>query len=647
MKKSKLRISDALGAYVRTKFDDAVEHKQATTALLRTCSDQLQGTSACNAEEDVPIVMNITAPMVRGVEGLLSNVVVGSSTARVFVIKPSPDPELSADDKDKLSAKLEGDIQRIMSGLANPADVNKELQNLEAALKTEQVKLSIERADNLTIMLHDRLVEAGWYDVQSRILRNFCSTPAAIAKYPAVVTKRVLEYNGASVVPVVKHIKTVEAISAYNFFPAPGAEDPQSAEYVIELRKANRNDLIDYASAPGYDTDGLMYLIEEYPTGNVEDSITTTDNSIADNDVEDNGNTEDTVNLYDLIGFFGKIPGSYLAKYGVQVDDEDRLYEAEIWTCADIVIRATLNPHPLGKRPFYSASFERIDGAFWGECVTTKVAEPQRVCTAAVKAAIRNAAFSSGPVGEVDQSRVSDEDDPTIIEPFVLKLVKPDRSGGGHRAYNLDYVKNITPELLNLYAWGQNQAYDMLGLTKAAFGNSDGLGTVGRTSGGVAMILKRADHPIRLSAREFEKHFVEDILQDMITDLMLYSDDASIKGDMQVYAIGVSGLVEQERKDSDFEWALQSITSLMNIQGADGNPIIPRAAPIRLLYELFKSKGIPTDGIFPDFELSDALSTVQGSSTPGAAPDNGTSLLDGRSASALSEINNSSGGPYG
>ena len=650
MKKSKLKISDALGAYVRIKFDRAVEHKQSTTNLLRKCSDQLRGYVPCGTDEDVPICMNITAPMVRGVEGLLNNVVVGSSTSRVFVIKPSPDPELSDDDQTMLRDKLAQDIPRILSGVVDPSQIQKEMANLEAGLKNEQAKLSIDRADKLTTVLHDRLVESGWYDVQSKILRNFCTTPTAIAKYPAVISKEVLQYDGTSIVPATKLIKTVEPISAYNFFPSPGAACPQSAEFVVELRTGNKNDLLDYASIPGYDGDGLMYLLREYPNGYKEDSVTITEKIIEDNDFDDNDNGGDestTINTYDLIGFFGKIPGSYLAQYKVQVEDEDRLYEAEIWTCADIVIRATLNPHPLGKRPFYAASFEDVDGSFWGECVTTKVAEPQRVCTAAIKAAIRNAAFSSGPVGEVDESRVADEDDPTVIEPFVLKLVKPDRSGGGHRAYNLDYVKNITNELLGLYSWGKDEAYNMLGLTKAAFGNSDDLGTVGRTSGGVAMILKRADHPIRLSAREFEKRFIEEILQDMITDLMLYSEDSNIKGDMQVYAIGVSGLVEQEKKDSDFEWALQSVTAMMGIQGADGNPIIPREAPIRLLYELFKSKGIPTAGVFPDFELIDAINTAQGSSAPGAAPASPASMLDGRSANAVSEINADSGGPYG
>ena len=648
MKKSKLKISDALGAYVRAKFSRAVEHKRGVTSLLRKCTDQLRGIVPCGGEEDVPICMNITAPMVRGVEGLLSNVVVGSSTSRVFVIKPTPDPELSPEDAASLQQRLEQEIPKILGGYTDAALVEKELRNMEAALKTEQVKLSMDRADKLTTVVHDKLIESNWYNAQSQILRSFCSEPTAIAKYPAVRSVEVLEYQDGLVVPVTKLVKAVEPISPYNFFPSPGATDPQSAEFVIEVRKANKNDLLDYAAVPGYDSDGLMYLLEQYPNGYEESDLTVDAKILEDND-DDNEASDTAINLYDLLGFFGKIPGSYLAQYGVEVEDEQRLYEAELWSCADIVIRATLNPHPLGKRPFYAASFERIDGSFWGECVTSKVAEPQRICTAAVKSAIRNAAFSSGPIGEVDESRVADEDDPTFIEPWVLKLVKPDRNNNsGHPAYKLSYVQNITPQLIELYTWGENQAYNMLGLTKAAFGNSEDLGSVGRTSGGVAMILKRADHPIRLSAREFEKRFIEEILQDIVTDLMLYSQDENIKGDVQVYAIGVSGLVEQESKDSDLEWALQSVTAMMNITDAAGNPIIPREAPIRLLYELFKSKGIPTDGVFPNFELLDAVNSISPTnSAPGAAPESPASLLDGRSATAVSELNSDVGGPYG
>ena len=646
MKKSKLKISDALGAFVRLKFSRAVEHKQATTNLLRVCTDQLRGIAPCGDDEDVPIFMNITAPMVRGVEGLLSNVVVGSSTSRTFIIKPSPEPELSEDDQAILRNRVQGEVDNLMMGLTDPKLLEQDLQNLEAGLRTEQVKVSMERAERLTTVLHDKLIESEWYDVQAKLLRTFCAMPGVIAKYPAIKFIKKLEYENGIVSPVTKQVKTVEQISLFNFFPAPGATTPQNAEYVIEARKANSNDLLDYATVPGYDADGLRYLLEEYPHGYEEIDLNTTEKTLEGNE-EDVSERKSSMNLYDLLGYYGRIPGTYLAEYGVQIEDENRLYEAEIWCCADIVIRATLNPHPLGKRPFYASSFEPIDGAFFGECVTTKLAEPQRVCTAAVKSAIRNAAFSSGPVGEVDESRVTGEDDPTIIEPFSLKLVKRDPNGGGHKAYNLDYVKNITPELLSLYTWAKEEAYTMLGLTKAAFGNSDGLGTVGRTSGGVAMILQRADHPIRLSAREFERCFIEEILQDMIDDLMLYSLDESIKGDMQVYAIGVSGLVEQEKKNSDFEWALQSVTAMMNIKDATGNPVIPTTAPVRLLYELFKSKGIPTAGVFPDFELLDALSTVAPASTQAAAPANPASLLDGRSQVAVNSIDSASGGAYG
>ena len=179
MKKSKLKISDALGAFVRLKFSRAVEHKQATTNLLRVCTDQLRGIAPCGDDEDVPIFMNITAPMVRGVEGLLSNVVVGSSTSRTFVIKPSPEPELSEDDQAILRNRVQGEVDNLMMGLTDPKLLEQDLQNLEAGLRTEQVKVSMERAERLTTVLHDKLIESEWYDVQASYCAHFAQCPVS------------------------------------------------------------------------------------------------------------------------------------------------------------------------------------------------------------------------------------------------------------------------------------------------------------------------------------------------------------------------------------------------------------------------------------------------------------------------------------
>ena len=57
----------------------------------------------------------------------------------------------------------------------------------------------------------------------------------------------------------------------------------------------------------------------------------------------------------------------------MEVGDIHRTYEAEIWMVDDIIIKANLNPDPLGRRPFFAASFEPIPGKIWGESPVSRL----------------------------------------------------------------------------------------------------------------------------------------------------------------------------------------------------------------------------------------------------------------------------------
>ena len=75
-------------------------------------------------------------------------------------------------------------------------------------------------------------------------------------------------------------------------------------------------------------------------------------------------------------------------------------------------------------------------------------------------------------------------------------------------------------------------------------------------------------------------------------------------------------------------------------------PIIPAAAVQRILYQIFKNKGLPTEGIFPDFDRQAALGDLldEGGLAPAGMPQDpmaGAPQLDGRSATAAAAIEQS------
>lgn len=120
----------------------------------------------------------------------------------------------------------------------------------------------------------------------------------------------------------------------------------------------------------------------------------------------------------------------------------------------------------------------------------------------------------------------------------------------------------------------------------------------------------------------------------------MFSLDQTIKGDIRVHARGVSGIVERETQESKLQWALQSLAPYMQvIDPATQAPIIPPEAIKRILYQIFKSSGISTEGIFPDYDLQSAVSMDM----QGLNPMYQGGTMDGRNAAAGQAIANQNG----
>ena len=153
------------------------------------------------------------------------------------------------------------------------------------------------------------------------------------------------------------------------------------------------------------------------------------------------------------------------------------------------------------------------------------------------------------------------------------------------------------------------------------------------------MVLNQASKSVKYALRILEERIIEPAVQSFIDYELFFNSDPTIKGDIRVHARGVSGLVEKENKESKLEWALQSMAPYVQIPDPEtGQPIIPAKGIKALVFELFKSVGVPTDDIFPDYEFQRA---VTGGSVPQAPnPMVQGATLDGRSSSAAGAIAN-------
>lgn len=639
------KLVEELGQYVREKFDQARYHRAEVTEVLMDCLRQVRGeTLSCETlDPDIDVNLNITSPITKGIVGLLRDVF-GSSIDKPFVIKPTPVAELDAAGNRAVMDQLQLKLQEMMadptSGLMSQEQTVQAAIKQGMVLKNAAVKEKQDQADRaaekMNTVIQDHLVEAGWTKEFGDFLYNFVAYPTAIMKAPSVQAVRQKVWDGSRMTVRNELVRTVENISPFDFYPAPNTRTLDDAEYVIEIRRCTRGDLLGYLASPGFDREGIERVYTEMLDGWKEerDGVAgNPENADPESAIEDS----DAQGFYDCVGFYGRIRGDLLKEFGVDVDNEDYNYEAEVWTINDIVIKAVLNPDPVGKRPFFAASFEPIPGAFWGECPVTRLKDIQRVCTATIVALVRNMALSSGVLGEVDIDKVTDDDDPMEIMPNTIRGVKS--SNMPQNVYRFYKVPSIANELLGTFERFLQYGYEVIGIPRMAFGSTENIGTLGRTSGGIAMVLNQSSKSIKFAMRVVEENIIEPIVQSFIDHELMFSFDTTIKGDIKVYARGVSGIVEKENQDSKLQWALQSLAPFAQmIDPETKQPVVPPAAIKRMLYNILKSAGVPTEGIFPDYDLQTALKEdgqlnpmVQGAT------------LDGRSQNAIEAISNSNG----
>jgi hypothetical protein len=628
------KLVEELGQYVRERFELAKNTKREQHDILLDCLRQVRGELlACESlDPEIDVNFNITSPIVKGIVGLIRDVF-SNSIETPFVIKATPQADLDETQTKNVLQAVMAQLQQMPMMTSDMLEqaAAEQGQMLKNAAMQEQQKLAAVAADKMNTLIQDRLHDADWLRQFGDFIYNFVVYPAAIMKTPAVIVKPWKRWNGQRMVVERKLIRGVENISPFDFYPAPNAQSVQDAEYVIEVRRCSRSELVGYYSAPGFDGAGIKDVLSTYPTGWLEEREDGKEhNPEVDTDKYSIGLEDDAQGFYDCVGFYGAIRGELLEEFGVEVGSPDATYEAEIWTVNDIVIKAVLNPDPAGQRPFYVASFEPIPGAFWGECPVTRLRDVQRVCTATIVAMVRNMGLASGVLGEVESDRVIDDEDVNVIVPNTLREVKSVMGMQG-RAYNFYTVPDISHQLLNVFERFMQYGYETIGIPRVAFGSTENIGTLGRTSGGVAMVLNQASKSVKFALRVLEENIIEPVVQSYIDYELMYSMDETIKGDIRVHARGVSGIVEKESQESKLQWALQSLSAYTTVvDQTTGQPIVPPAAIQRLLYQIFKISGISTEGIFPDFDLQSAVTQDIQSLNP--LYQGGT--IDGRNASA-------------
>ena len=219
--------------------------------------------------------------------------------------------------------------------------------------------------------IHDQLLEGSFYNALAEAIpeivlkTGFFEGPI----YRKVKSKRLQPDPATGKMRLVvedRIIAEYERVSPLDIYPAPDSNGIDDG-YLIKKTAYNGTQLSSLIGVPGFSDTAVRAVLQEYGKGGLKEwTGIETDRAQAEN--KDSSVAWDSTKI-DCLVFYGDIQGRDLREWGMteqEIGDPDIFYSAQAWLIGNHVIKAMLNPDPLGRKNLYKASFDESDGGFLG-----------------------------------------------------------------------------------------------------------------------------------------------------------------------------------------------------------------------------------------------------------------------------------------
>lgn len=331
-------------------------------------------------------------------------------------------------------------------------------------------------------------------------------------------------------------------------YPSPNSTDPQDG-YIIEHVTFSRDDLYSLIGLEGFDEEAIRAVLLDYGRQGLTDWLGLS--GVDSQEQNFDGQDRDKGPLVDIDGleYHGPVRGRDLVEWGMdpkELEDVDADYEACVWMVGRWVIKAQLNYDPTGIRPYFKASWEELPGSYWGLGLVDTLSDVQGVVNAAVRSLVNNMAMASGPQVSVNVDRLPPGEDITTLTPWKIWQIQDGEYGGGNTPA-IDFFQpdaNVN-DLLTVIEKFYQFADDWSLIPRYMSGN-DRVGGAGRTASGLSMLLNAANKGLKGIVSTLDADVLAPMLKKLYTYNMLFDEDDSIKGDVEVMARGAVSLMQLE-----------------------------------------------------------------------------------------------------
>lgn len=622
-------VEDDLASFVTACFNTARDSRQVVGVddriirALRRRRREYDPEDADIVAETANIYIPIIDLKCRAALSWMTDIL-ANAEEQPWTFSPTPNPEIPDHIREVAIENLKQEILQMgISDVGQIVQAAKRYKSIARDYVMQQAKAACLQMETL---VRDQLLEGGWLDQFHKFLDDVTTYPTAVFEAPVIRYKPRMKWVKDKIVTEDVISRDCERVDPIDVFPSFDSTTTQDGSHIILRKRLTYAFLHKCLSIPAFKKDVIRDLLDKFQDRGIRvDTSTDSEEDWLKDRSPRTGNTE----YIEGLAYYGIVKGQLLTKAGVLVSDPQKPYEAVIWVIDNQVVYAVLNPHPLGKRPLYSTSFKPINGSFWGEALPDLLESIERMANAAARSLARNMAFSSGPFGEYDGTRLSEEETEIHhVEPHRLYQTEPSMTGGSEPAFRFHNIDSHAGELQGITENYMKMADDISGIPAYVLGNPQVAGA-GRTMGGLSMLMGNAAKGIKQVINNIDKDIVVPLVTTYYYFELKFGEDESAKVDAQVIALGSNGILQRELSQSRTVEMMQVIAPFI--------PFIPPQGVQFLLREVFKSRGYNVDEIIPDPKRAAQLNGgVQPQAPQQSAPGTPPPPLDGRNMPAPS-----------
>jgi hypothetical protein len=589
--------------YARTAKEYTIEIKMLKNVRARRGEYDPEKIAQLREQGSSLIYMMLTSNKCRAASSWLRDVLMTSSADKPWTIKPGPIPDMPPVLMNEVMAQAQQKIQEMLLQGINPNDaaVREMLLDLKEQGMAQVMKLADMQAQLMEQKMYDQLLEGHWNEAFAAFLDDIVTFPSAIMKGP-VVRKRPkmhwvqIDQSGEYDLDVQEtYCLEWERVDPFMFYPAPDASTIDDG-YMIQRHKLQRADLVSLIDVEGYSNAAIRAVLEDYGKGGLREWIYVDLTKATAEGKSTVAAGQNPSELIDALQFWGNVQGQTLLDWGMtedEVPDPMAEYPIEAWLIGRWIIKAVINPDPLGRKPYFKASYEEVPGAFWGNSVADLCRDTQAVCNAAARSLVNNMSLASGPQVVYNVDRLPAGENITQLFPWKIWQVTADPLSSGAKPVEFYQPNSLAGELMAVYEKFATLADEYTGIPRYMTGDSPA-GGAGRTASGMSMLMSNAGKAIKQVIANIDDSVISPIIERLYYYNMRYSDDPDLKGDVNIVARGAASLIEKEA-------AQQRQTAFLQV--ALSNPIAQQVVGMEGIAELLrqsaKTLDLNTDDIVP------------------------------------------------